>query len=95
LEIPWRRTCGKNITHGGRKDEEGLLVAAECKRTKNTVGDSDIWRRNTEEAWVWASSSAGCRGGGREEEKEEGRRKWRKKKKCRKFLDSLSNVSLL
>jgi hypothetical protein len=73
LEIPWRRTCGKNITHRGRKDEDEFLVAAKCNKTKN-VGDRDIWRRNTEEAWAWASSSAGCRGGGGEggsEEEEE------------------------
>jgi hypothetical protein len=47
LEIPWRRTCGKNTTHRGRKDEEGLLVAAEYKRTKDTVGDRDAWRQKT------------------------------------------------
>jgi hypothetical protein len=81
LEIPWRRTCGKNTTHRGRKYEEGPLVAAEYKRTKYNVGDRGIWRRNTEEAWARCGLQR--------------HRRRKKKKKRRKFLDSLSNSPFL
>ena len=34
--ISWKKTCGKTTTEMGRKHHEGLLVAAECKRTEET-----------------------------------------------------------
>jgi len=34
--ISWRKPCGKTTTKMGRKHYEGILVAAECKRTETS-----------------------------------------------------------
>jgi hypothetical protein len=36
LKIPWKKTCGKTAAEMGRQHQEGLLIAAECKRMEET-----------------------------------------------------------
>jgi len=48
--IQCKKTCGKTTTKMGRQHQEGPVVAAECKGTKETSNrqgnlDEDCWKR--------------------------------------------------
>jgi hypothetical protein len=49
-KIPWKMTCGKTMSKVGRITKDSSLLL-NMRGRKRLVGDRDIWRRITEEAW--------------------------------------------